>query len=55
MQITSERLDLFTRDSAIDSSVEVIDLRNEKGLAAGTKVIITIPVMVPIEVIVKEN
>ncbi len=55
MQITSDRLDLLTQDSAINSSVEIIDLRNEKGLAAGTKVIITIPVMVPIEVIVKEN
>jgi LytS/YehU family sensor histidine kinase len=44
MQITSERLSLLTENNSSRSSVEIVDLYTKGGDAAGTRVIIKIPV-----------
>ncbi len=44
MKLTEDRLALINKQAKLDSAVEIEDLRNETGEAAGTKVILKIPV-----------
>jgi LytS/YehU family sensor histidine kinase len=43
MQITSNRLDLLRLESKMESSVEIIDLKDQDGKSAGTRVIVKMP------------
>jgi ligand-binding sensor domain-containing protein/putative methionine-R-sulfoxide reductase with GAF domain len=44
MQLTENRLSLLNKHAELNASVEIIDLKNGHGEAAGTKVILKIPV-----------
>lgn len=44
MQLTEQRLNLLNKHAQLNASVEIIDLRNEQNEAAGTRVILKIPV-----------
>ncbi len=44
MQLTENRLNLLNKHAQLNASVEIIDLGNGKSEAAGTKVILKIPV-----------
>jgi two-component sensor histidine kinase len=44
MQLTENRLSLLNKHAELNASVEIIDLKNGNGKAAGTKVILKIPV-----------
>lgn len=45
MQITSDRIALINRIYHIDTQVHVIDLKDEKGMATGTRVVINVPLI----------
>jgi ligand-binding sensor domain-containing protein len=45
MQITSDRIALINRIYQIDTQVHVIDLMDEKGIGAGTRVVINVPLI----------
>jgi len=42
-QVTMERLAILRQEKNIRSGMDIIDLKNEKGIGTGTKVILTIP------------
>ncbi|MFT3701095.1 MAG: histidine kinase [Agriterribacter sp.] len=44
MKLTEDRLSLLNRQTFMDATVEVLDLKNTEGEASGTKVILKIPV-----------
>ena len=44
MKLTENRLSLLNRHAQLNASVEIIDLVKEENEAAGTKVIINIPI-----------
>jgi sensor histidine kinase YesM len=44
MQLTENRLSLLNKHAELNASIEIIDLRNGNEEAAGTKVILKIPV-----------
>ena len=44
MSITRDRIDLINKLRNVDARVEIIDLKDDKGEAAGTRVELTIPV-----------
>ena len=44
MKLTEERIIMLNRYTALDASIEIIDLENKEGEAASTKVILTIPI-----------
>jgi len=44
MQLTENRLGLLNKHAELNASIEIIDLRNGNEQAAGTKVILKIPV-----------
>ncbi|HLG38531.1 MAG TPA: histidine kinase, partial [Chitinophagaceae bacterium] len=44
MQLTENRLSLLNKHAELNASVEIIDLKNGNNMAAGTKVILKIPV-----------
>lgn len=44
MRITRDRIDLINKLRNVDASVEIIDLKDEKGQPSGTRVELTIPV-----------
>jgi sensor histidine kinase YesM len=44
MQITNDRIMLINNFFKINATVEIIDLKNELGAAAGTEVLIQVPV-----------
>ena len=44
MQLTENRLSLLNKHAELNASVEIIDLQNGNSEAAGTKVILKIPV-----------
>jgi ligand-binding sensor domain-containing protein/putative methionine-R-sulfoxide reductase with GAF domain len=44
MQLTENRLSLLNKHAELNASIEIIDLQNGNNEAAGTKVILTIPV-----------
>ncbi len=44
MRITRDRIDLINKLRNVDARVEIIDLKDDKGEAAGTRVELTIPV-----------
>ncbi len=44
MKVTKERIELINQIYKINTSVEIIDLKNKKGEAIGTKVILNIPI-----------
>ncbi len=44
MKLTEDRLALLNKKAELNASVEIIDLKNETGEAAGTRVILKIPV-----------
>jgi len=44
MQLTENRLSLLNKHAELNASVEIIDLKNGHDEAAGTKVILKIPI-----------
>src|SRR5258706_6086984 len=44
LKLTEERLAMLNEHAAEKSSLEIVDLKNEKGTGCGTKIIIKIPV-----------
>jgi len=44
MKLTEERINMLNQYTSLDASIRIIDLENDAGEAAGTKVILTIPV-----------
>ncbi len=44
MQLSEDRLALLNQHAQLNSSIEIIDLKTEDGRAAGTKVVVRIPV-----------
>lgn len=45
MEITLKRIELFNKEHRVQLPVEIVDLTNEKGEPAGTKVIIRLPIV----------
>ena len=43
MKITSDRLEVLNKLAGTDASVQVFDLKNEEGVATGTRVELMIP------------
>jgi LytS/YehU family sensor histidine kinase len=43
MQLTQNRLSLLNKHAELNASVEIVDLKDENGTAAGTRVILKIP------------
>jgi LytS/YehU family sensor histidine kinase len=44
MKLTQERISMLNRYASVNASIQIIDLENNDHSAAGTKVILTIPV-----------
>ncbi len=44
MQLTESRLDLLNKHTALNASVEIVDLQNENNESVGTRVVLNIPV-----------
>ncbi len=43
MKLTEERITMLNKHASLNASIQIIDLQNQLGEAAGTKVILTIP------------
>lgn len=44
MKLTEERLNMLNQNTSLNASIEIIDLYDDQGQGAGTKVIVTIPI-----------